>query len=79
MTTLLEDARSAASAAVFADNWGLIEEAVTEARRSINLLETYISMHVKAPAHDNEPETRWSLRDEGRSDGYGESYGECNT
>ena len=22
---------------------------------------------------------RWSLRDEGRSHGYGESYGECNT
>ena len=21
---------------------------------------------------------RWSLRDEGRSGGYGESYGECN-
>ena len=23
-------------------------------------------------------DARWSLRDEGRSDGYGESYGECN-
>ena len=48
-----------------------------------NNLKDWLSQDTKLVKHDTEPdepedEGRWSLRDEGRSDGHGESYGERN-